>query len=284
MKKLVLSLLIAVTIVLIPNVSKSKDNGPETLVLTQDNLLVLNSEVNGESVGELITKAKELDAKASAKWGNEKKPFYLYLNTPGGSVISGLELVEVLKGLGRPVHTITAFAASMGFQICENLDDRYILQSGILMSHRAAGGFQGSFGGTSPSQLDSRIHLFVQMTKELDEVTVKRTKGKQTLESYQKAYDSELWMTAQESISGGYADSIVRIKCDKSISGTTSHEASFLGIPITYELSNCPINTAPLKVKIGQTAGMTQEYADSIKKQFLATYEMKANTPVPLTF
>src|SRR5665213_897857 len=182
--KFAVGLLLTLALILIPRTSTSKDSGPETIVLTESNLLVLNSEVNGESVGALIVKAKDLDNKLSGRFGSNNKPLYLYLDTPGGSVQSGLELIEALKGLGRPVHTVTAFSASMGFQIVENLNNRYILQSGILMSHRAAGQFEGSFGGTSPSQLEQRIHLYTQITKELDEQTVSRTNGKQTLESY----------------------------------------------------------------------------------------------------
>lgn len=284
MNKLVVGLLAVVTVALVPLMSASKDNSSDTLVLNQGNLLVLNEEVSGDSVGALIVKAKDLDNKLNKSFGSDKTPLYLYLNTPGGSVESGLQLIEALKGLGRPVHTITSFAASMGFQIAENLDNRYILKSGILMSHRAAGQFQGSFGGTNPSQLDQRVHLWVQVTKEMDQITVSRTNGKQTLESYQKAYANELWMTGQESIEGGYADAIVKVKCDKSLSGTTEHRTEFMGIPVSYELDNCPINTAPLNIKVGSVPGMTTEYANSIKTQFLSNYGMKMSTPRPMVF
>lgn len=260
--------------------SESKADGPKTIILSSNNLLVLNSEVSGDSVGAIIQKARELDAKLSTK----STPLYLYLNTPGGSVQSGLELIEALKGLGRKVNTITAFGASMGFQICENLNDRYILQSGILMSHRAAGEFAGSFGGTSPSQLDQRVHLWVQITKEMDENAVRRTQGKHTLESYQKAYANELWMTGQESVAQGFADEIIKVKCDKSLSDVTSHTVSFFGLQVTYDLSDCPINTAPMNVRMGGSVTLTQEYINKIKEQFLSNYNMKMETPLPMVY
>jgi ATP-dependent Clp protease protease subunit len=280
-----LSLAVLLTAGIITNVSASKESTPGVVVLTQDNLLILNGEVNGDSVGELIVKAKELDNKMSNGLSfSNKKPLYLYLNSPGGSVTSGLELIEALKGLGRPVHTVCAFCASMAFQLVENLDNRYVLGSGIMMSHRAAGTFSGSFGGASPSQLDQRLHLFIQMTKEMDEVTVKRTNGKQTLKSYQDAYSSELWLTGQESVAAGYADSIALVKCDKSLVGTTAHHIEFMGVPITYELDNCPINTSPLNVRIGEHAGITNEYSNTVKRLFLSGYEMKAVKALPYTF
>lgn len=282
--KFIVGLLVVLSLAFVSRISVSKDNGSETILLGKNNLLVLSGEVNGDSVGALIVKAKEMDNVLSGRFGSSKDPIYLYMNTPGGSVQSGLELIEMLKGLGRPVHTITEFSASMGWQIVQSMDNRYVLESAILMSHRAAGQFGGSFGGESPSQLDQRIRLFVQITKELDQQTVRRTNGKQTLESYQRAYASELWLTGRESIEAGYADSIVKIKCDKSLSGTTQYRTEFLGVPISYELDNCPINTAPLNIKVGAVPGMTSEYINQVKKEFLSNYNMKMSTPLPMVY
>jgi hypothetical protein len=53
---------------------------------------------------------------------------------------------------------------------------------------------------------------------------------------------------------------------------------------IEYELSDCPINTAPMNVKVGGLAGMTNEYVRSVKTQFLSGYEMKANSPLPMIY
>ncbi len=284
MNKILLGLLIVTTVVAVPGALASKGKENQTITLTSENTLVLNSEVNGDSVGALIVKARELDAALGDNLVTANKPLYLYLNTPGGSVQSGLELIEALKGLKRPVHTVTAFAASMGFQIVENLSNRYVLESGIMMSHRAAGEFSGSFGGTTPSQLDQRVRIFTQITKELDEQTVKRTNGKQTLESYQKSYNSELWMTGRESINRGYSDSMVLVKCDKSLAGTTTHHLEFLGADISYDLDNCPINTAPLNVKVGSSTGVSKEYLEHIKHQFLSGYELKMTTALPMMF
>jgi ATP-dependent protease ClpP protease subunit len=231
-------------------------------------------------------RAKELDAKLSSGkiTHDHTTPLYLYINSPGGSVQSGLEMIEALKGLGRPVHTITAFGASMAWQTVQNLDERYVLKSGILMSHRAAGQFSGSFGGTAPSQLDSRVRLWTQITKEMDEATVARTNGKQTMESYQKAYSPELWVTGQEAVNQGYADAVVKVKCGKDLTGTTKHETEFMGIPISYELDACPLNSSPMNIHFGFIVGVSQDYVNRVKEQFLSGYQMKMSTPQPMAF
>lgn len=285
MKKFLFSLTVLM-LFLIPGTSVSKSNAPETIILTNDNLLVLNGEVDGDSVGPIIMRAKELDAKLAAGkiTHDHTMPLYLYINSPGGSVQSGLEMIEALKGLGRPVHTVTTFGASMAWQTVQNLGERYVLKSGILMSHRAAGQFSGSFGGTAPSQLDSRVRLWTQITKEMDEATVARTNGKQTMESYQKAYSPELWVTGQEAVNQGYADAVVKVKCGKDLTGTTKHETEFMGIPISYELDSCPLNSSPMNIHFGFIVGVSQDYINRVKEQFLSGYQMKMSTPLPLVF
>lgn len=284
--KATVGLILALLLVMVPIISSvpssAKENSKEIIVLSSNNTIVLNSEVDGDSVAKVISDAKKLDNTFSLKsaW-SRKKPIYLFLNTPGGSIQAGLELIEAMNGLDHKVNTITLFAASMGFQIAQNLGDRLILKNGVLMSHHAAGEFEGSFGGVSPSQVDSRYQLWLDRVKELDEQTVKRTNGKQTYESYIKSYDHEMWLTGSKSIAGGYADRIVTVKCDSSLNGVTTHDASFMGIPIQYDLDNCPINTSPLNVRIASNAGqLNPEYANYVKENFLTQFSLRQKRPI----
>lgn len=257
----------------------------ESVVLSKDNLIVINEEINGESVGKAISSAKASDAKLKGYTKNVSKPIYLFLNTPGGSIQSGLELIEALHGLGRPVHTVALFSASMGFQIIQELGDRLILKNGVLMSHRAAGEFSGSFGGENPSQLDSRYSLWLSRLNELDQQTVSRTKGKQTLQSYQKAYANELWLTGSQAVEKGYADKVVTVKCDSSLDGVDTHTVNILSFNITYDLDKCPINTSPMNIRVSsgdQVQKLTPEKESEIRARFLEHYTNKRRLVVPM--
>lgn len=282
------ALLILLTIVFIPGISASNDDKSDTVILSKDNTLVLNSEVNGESVSAVIASAKDLDSKLSQgeHFRNKKRSLYLFLNTPGGSIQSGLEMIEALQGMGRKINTITLFAASMGFQIVQNLDDRLILKNGVLMSHHAAGEIDGNFGGIHPSQMDNRYQLWIDRVRQLDEQTVKRTNGKQTYETYTKQYDQEMWLTGTKSVAQGYADQIIRVRCDSSLSGTTTHHVDFLGMDISYDLDNCPINTSPMKIKVNALDGkaLASELMNEIKNKFLTQFENKQKQVLPMMF
>jgi ATP-dependent Clp protease protease subunit len=211
--------------------------------LTKDNVLVLDEAFTGPSVAKLIQEARQKDADLKSGY-----PMYLFLNTPGGSIQAGLELIEALKGLNRPIHTVTLFAASMGWQLLQHLGDRYVLNYGRLMSHKARGQIGGEFGG-GPSQLDSRYGLWLRTIDLMDKQTVKRTNGKKTLKKYRSEYDNELWLNGAEAVEHGYADEVITVQCDKALDEKTRDSTiSFFGMRINLTMSGCPIITYPVSV------------------------------------
>ncbi len=257
--------------------SDSKDND-DTIVLSKDNLITLSTEIDGESTAQVLSTAKELDNALSKKEGlfSKKKHLRLFLNSPGGSIQSGLEMIEGLQGLGRPIDTVSLFSASMAFQLIENLGERLVLKNGVLMSHHAKGEVEGEFGGSIKSQMENRMQLWIDRVRELDEQTVKRTNGKQTYESYTKEYDHECWLSGTKAVEQGYADRIVKVKCDQSLSGVSTHTTEFMGLAIQYDLDNCPINTTPMNVRISQstqqsalTPALEEEVKNKFKERFL---------------
>lgn len=218
-------------------------NGVVKVTLTKDNMLSINDYFYGQSVSNISQKARELDSKLPAK-----DPLFLVINSGGGSIEAGIELIENLNRLNRPVHTITVFSASMGFQTVQGVNGQRLVQAeGTLMSHKARGGFYGEF----PGQLDSRYRHYLTRVINLDKKVVARTKGKHTLQSYHNLIENEYWCDGRECISQGLADNVVNASCDSSLNGT--HEKlydSFIYMGHVIEIvdtySDCPIITYEL--------------------------------------
>lgn len=237
--KFIISAFLALIISLSANAKEASK--PKEILLTADNTLALREDFNESSVSRLMEQAKKLNSSLPNGY-----PIYLFLYTPGGSIQDGLELFEYLKGINRPVHTITLFAASMGFQTVQQLGERYIVKYGVLMSHKARGGFQGEFGG-GMSQLDSRYGLWLRRINMMDLDTVSRTGGKQTIESYRAQYQNELWLNGQEAVDQGYADAVVTVKCDSTLDAKTEDvEFKALFFSVKATMSGCPLQTAPI--------------------------------------
>lgn len=218
---------------------------PTKIILTKDNTLSIDSPFDDNSVALVALKARELDSRLPSG-----DPLYLVVNSPGGSIDAGIELIENLNTLNRPVHTITIFAASMGFQTVQGLGNRYIISSGTLMSHKARGGFSGEF----PGQLDSRYAYYLKRIDKLDQLTVKRSGGKLSLQSYRALYANEFWCEGQDCIDKGVADEIVKVSCDKSLdsTSTTSMKVGVMGISFDSVVTkaSCPTVSASLDVKV----------------------------------
>jgi ATP-dependent Clp protease protease subunit len=214
----------------------------DQITLTVDNTIAINDEFDGHSVSQIIKKARELDARIPSG-----DALYLVINSPGGSIEDGLELIENLSNLKRPVITITLFSASMGFQTVQALGERYITNMGTLMSHRAAGGFWGQI----PGSLGTRYAFYLRRVQKLDENAVKRSKGKLTMATYATLIQDEYWCEGQDCIDKGLADKIVSPQCDKSLTGTTSVSIfqALMGavVEIFADYDNCPLNTNVLK-------------------------------------
>lgn len=239
--KLLLSLLFSLTFAFSAGAVEK-----ETVTLTKDNTLVLDQAFSGSSTTKLMEQATAMDASLPSGY-----PMYLFLYTPGGSIQAGLELFEFLEGLNRPVHTVTLFAASMGFQTVQHLGTRYITNYGVLMSHYPRGGSGGEFGGTGmPSKKASYDGLWQRRIDLMDKKTVERTEGKQTIESYRKAYMFDLWLNGSEAVEQGYADKVATVKCAESLSGTRDDLIDLGFVRIYLSFSKCPMKTYPLDVKV----------------------------------
>ena len=224
------------------------DKNKVHIVLSADNALLFDQAFEPTTVAKLLDKAKELDANLPQNY-----PMFLVMFSPGGSIDAGIEMANVLKSLNRPVHTITVFAASMGFQTVQQLDNRYILSLGELMSHNARGQFSGEFGQDG-SQIDSRYQHWMRRILSLDKQTVKRTNGKQTLKSYRKAYENELWIMGEEAVKEGYADAVASVSCDSTLKGTyeETYVRRYFGFKVTFVItkSKCPLILSPIEYQV----------------------------------
>jgi ATP-dependent protease ClpP protease subunit len=226
---------------LISVTAKATETTP-VITLTERNTLVIRNVINSQSVASLQDKANKLSQGLSK---NEK--IYLFLDTPGGSVQSGNEMVSTLRGLPQRVDTITNFAASMGFITVQSLGTRYILPNGILMSHRAAGGAEGQI----PGELNTRVNFFTDMLDAQDAEIAKRVN--MSKKDYQKLIVNEHWVFGSKAVSTKMADKVVLARCNKVLSEGRVNETvyTFFG-PVQLVYSACPLITAPLEINFDQ--------------------------------
>lgn len=208
----------------------------EKIVLTDKNTISFN-----EAFTAMYVAQKQLEAIKLCDKKN--KDIYLVLYTPGGSISAGKRLYDTLHSLDCNFHTITIAAFSMGYQTVQNLGTRYILPSGILMSHRAS---VRGLGGEVFGELDTILNLIKREVTELDIIAAKRVGL--SVDKYRKDISDELWLTGKEAVKLNHADKLALPVCDKSLLGTHIRNIrTFFGV-YSVEFSNCPLITSPLRV------------------------------------
>ncbi len=222
----------------------------DKIVLTSSNSVMINNTIDQKSTAKAMARILELNKAES------DEPIYLVLNSPGGSIYSGLDFIRFAKSSRRKIHTISIFAASMAFQIAQMLGDRLVTDFSTLMSHRAAGGVEGFF----PGELNERLSLHQSHSDMMNDFVVKRTNGKQTKESYIKLIQTEYWANAERALRDGFADRKIEAVCDESLNEVSESEETILGLfTIKVSYSNCPLITPPIKVVVPEAVKIKSE-------------------------
>lgn len=230
----------------------SKKEVLQSVTLTERNTLSFRQYFYDDTVGEFQKKLQEMNAALPAG-----EPIYLVIGSGGGSIDAGLEMIDMLNGTGRVVHTITNYAYSMGFETVQavsplNGGKRLIIEGGGMMSHRARGGVYGEYPNGSA---ETRFEYQKSRVLRMDEIAVARTNGKHTLESYRKLIQNEYWCEGQSCVDGGFADQVVSVSCDHTLSGTVEDlngwmEFMFMRVEFIDTWTKCPLSTRLLDSKI----------------------------------
>lgn len=236
----------------------------KNIKLEKRNSVVFRGVVTDNSVTQVMAKLQEMSQNL-----NKNDEIYLVLDTPGGSIFAGLDLIEFTKGLPQKVNTVTLFAASMGFQFAQALGTRYITETGVLMSHRGA---LSGLGGQINGELESRYKLYKRSVDILDTISSKRMK--MSLKEYQDLILNEYWVFGLDSVNEKAADETVTVSCGTSLNGTTEETVQTLFGAVNLNWSDCPLLKYPLKVEFN---GLVSEEAvsEEIKKYFKTLFFKK---------
>lgn len=237
------------------------------IVLSKKNTLAFRDVVTSDSVKNLQREAFKMSSELAPN-----EPIYLFLHTPGGSVLAGEELISSLQALPQEVKTVTNFAASMGFITVQSLGERLILPNGTLMSHRAAGGAEGQI----PGELNSRVEFWTARIRNIESKMAARLG--QSLADYEARIVNEYWTSGELAVKDKAADRLVHATCASDLSG--EHESTIMTLfgPVHVIWADCPLITTPLGVSFNSltTTPENANEVERLKEAILRSYRSKA--------
>jgi len=167
--------------------------------LLMDRIIFLGTPINDDVANIIIAQLLFLQA------DSPDKDIYVYLNSPGGIVSSGLAIYDTIQHISAPVNTICmGMAASMGSFLLASgrKGKRSALPHARIMMHQPSGGAQGT---ASDIEIQAREILYLR-TK-LNDLYALHTG--QTVEQIEKDMDRDRFMSAEEAKSYGIVDHVL---------------------------------------------------------------------------
>ncbi|BAK57874.1 ATP-dependent Clp protease proteolytic subunit [Lactococcus garvieae] len=169
--------------------------------LLKDRIIMLTGQVEDGMANSIIAQLLFLDAQDSTK------DIYLYINTPGGSVSSGLAIVDTMNFIKSDVQTIVmGIAASMGTIIASSgtKGKRFMLPHAEYMIHQPMG---GTGGGTQQTDMAIAAEHLLKTRRTLEKILAENSG--QSMEKVHADAERDNWMTAQETLDYGFIDEIM---------------------------------------------------------------------------
>jgi len=187
---------------LIPNVVERSNNGERVYDLysrlLKDRIIMLSGEINDQSANIVVGELLYLDSL-------NHDDISIYINSPGGSVTSGMAIYDTMNMVKSDVSTIcVGMAASMGAFLLSSgtKGKRYILPNGEVMIHQPLGGAQGQ-----ATDIKIAAEHILKLKDKLNEILSKNTN--QPLNRIVKDTDRDNFMDSSQALKYGIVDKVL---------------------------------------------------------------------------
>lgn len=187
---------------LIPTVIEKSSTGERAYDiysrLLKNRIILLSGEINDDSANIIIAQLLYLDS-------INNSDISLYINSPGGSITSGMAIYDTMNLIKSDVSTICiGIAASMAAFLLSSgkKGKRYCLPNSEVMIHQPLGGAQGQ-----ATEIDIAAKRILNLKEKLNTILAKNTK--KSLKQIQKDTDRDYFMDAKMSLEYGIIDKIL---------------------------------------------------------------------------
>ena len=167
--------------------------------LLNDRIIMLSEEVNDTTASLIVAQLLYLEAQ------DPDKDIQFYINSPGGSVTSGLAIYDTMQYIKPDVSTICiGMAASMGAFLLSSgaKGKRIALPNAEIMIHQPSGGSQGQC-----TDIQIQAEQILKIKKRLNAIFAENT-GKD-IETIERDCERDHFMTAEEAQTYGIIDKVI---------------------------------------------------------------------------
>ena len=166
--------------------------------LLKNRIILLSGEINDDTANIVIAELLYLDSL-------DESDISLYINSPGGSITSGMAIYDTMNFIKSDVSTTCiGIAASMAAFLlsCGKKGKRYCLPNSEVMIHQPLGGVKGQ-----ATEIDIAAKRIINLKNKLNTILSQNTK--KTLKQIEKDTDRDYYMNATEALEYGIIDQIL---------------------------------------------------------------------------
>ncbi|KAL3950727.1 MAG: ATP-dependent Clp protease proteolytic subunit [Lentilactobacillus hilgardii] len=194
---------------LVPTVIEQSANGERAYDiysrLLKDRIIMLSGPIEDDMANAIIAQLLFLDAQDS------EKDIYLYINSPGGVITSGMAIFDTMNFVKADVQTIVmGMAASMASVLASSgaKGKRFALPHAQVLIHQPSGGAQGQ-----QTEIEIAAEEILKARKMINELLAKNSG--QPIEKINKDTERDNYLTAQEAVDYGLLDGIMTNSSEK---------------------------------------------------------------------
>ena len=190
---------------LIPTVIEKSSNGERAFDiysrLLNDRIIMLSGEIDDDLANSVIAQILYLDSL-------NNDDIYIYINSPGGSITSGMAIYDTMQFVKSDVSTTcVGMCASMAAFLLSSgkKGKRYILPNAEVMIHQPLGGAKGQ-----ATEIKIAAERILKLRDKLNKMLAKHTN--QTLKKIEKDTERDNFMSSEEALNYGIVDKLLNKK------------------------------------------------------------------------
>lgn len=166
--------------------------------LLRDRVILLEGEVSDQMANLIVAQLLFLESEDS------NKDIHLYINSPGGSVTSGMAIYDTMQFIKPDVcTTVLGQACSMGSLLAQAgaPNKRFITPHARHMIHQPSGGARGQ-----ATDMLIQVNEILEMKRSLTDIYVKHNSAGKTFDELIKDMERDYYMSADQAVAYGLAD------------------------------------------------------------------------------
>jgi len=174
--------------------------------LLKERIIILDSPISDEVASIVIAEMIFLESEDPAK------DIIMYINSPGGSVSSGLAIYDTMQYIRPDISTIcVGMAASMAqVLLCAGANGkRMALPNSRIMMHQPSGGSQGQ-----TTEIEIYLKEMIRMREQLYQIIAAHSG--QSVEKIHKDAERDFWMSPQDAVEYGLIDRVLKSRKEAS--------------------------------------------------------------------